>query len=78
MSGSPTLGQLGMYALAIGTGLVLTALALLATWWGWWGWWPSVGGFLTDQSGPALLAGYPLPAALPAGVGYLAIRRATP
>ncbi|MBX7265822.1 ABC transporter permease [Micromonospora sp. Llam7] len=51
-------------------------LVVLATWRGWW---PAIGGWFADQSGAALLVGWPALLTLPlAGLSYLAIRRATP
>ncbi|MGH3794653.1 MAG: hypothetical protein ACRDSP_07160 [Pseudonocardiaceae bacterium] len=69
-------GQMGMYVMSIGTGLLLAGLALLVTLQGWW---PAMGRFFADQPTFTLLAGYPLAlAVLMAGAGYLVIRRATP
>ncbi len=69
-------GQMGMYVLSVGTGVLIVGLGLLANLLGWW---PAMGRFVADQSTFTLLAGYPLVlAVLMAGAGYLAIRRATP
>jgi hypothetical protein len=69
-------GQPGVYALTIGTSLVLAGAAIVVTWQRWW---PSVGSFFTDQSIFSLLVVYPLVVAILLGFGgWLAIRRATP
>lgn len=69
-------GQMGMYVLSVGTGVLIVGLGLLANLLGWW---PAMGRFVADQSTFTLLAGYPLVlAVLMAGAGYLTIRRATP
>jgi hypothetical protein len=69
-------GQPGVYALTVGTSLVLAGVAIVVTWQRWW---PAVGSFFTDQPTVALLAGYPLVVAIVlGGAGWLAIRRATP
>jgi hypothetical protein len=69
-------GQLGVYALTVGSGVALAGLAIVVTWQRWW---PAVGSFFTNQSTFALLAGYPLVIAIVlGGAGWLAIRRATP
>jgi hypothetical protein len=69
-------GMTGMYVLVICKLLVLTALALLATWLDLWS---GIGRWLGDQPTAAWFAGWPaLLAALLAGAGYLTIRRVTP
>jgi hypothetical protein len=69
-------GQPGVYALTVGTSLVLAGVAIVVTWQRWW---PAVGSFFTDQSTFALLVSYPLVIAIVlGGAGWLAIRRATP
>ena len=69
-------GRPGVYALTIGSSMVLACVAIVLTWQRWW---PAVGAFFTDQSAFALLAGYPLMIAIVlGGAGWLAIRRATP
>ncbi|GAA1185112.1 hypothetical protein [Pseudonocardia alaniniphila] len=69
-------GQPGVYALTVGTVLVLAGAAIVVTWQRWW---PAVGSFFTDQSIFSLLVVYPLVIALVlGGGGWLAIRRATP
>ncbi|WP_433291999.1 hypothetical protein ACQPZQ_03575 [Pseudonocardia sp. CA-142604] len=69
-------GQPGVYALAVGTVLVLAGVAIVVTWQRWW---PVVGSFFTDQSIFLLLVVYPLVIAIVlGGGGWLAIRRATP
>ena len=69
-------GQPGVYALTVGTSLVLAGVAIVVSWQRWW---PAVGSFFTDQSTFALLVGYPLVIAIVlGGAGWLAIRRATP
>jgi hypothetical protein len=69
-------GQPGVFALTIGSAVVLAGVAMIVTWQGWW---PAVGSFFTGQSTLALLAGYPLVVAIVlGGAGWLALRRATP
>lgn len=69
-------GQIGVYAAAIGTTLVLGGLVVLVTWQQWWG---AVGTFFTTTPTMLLLAVYPLVIAVLAGIGgYLLVRRATP
>jgi hypothetical protein len=69
-------GQPGVYALTVGSSLVLAVVAIVVTWQRWW---PAVGSFFIDQSTFALLVGYPLVIAIVlGGAGWLAIRRATP
>jgi hypothetical protein len=69
-------GQPGVYALTVGSSLVLAVGAIVVTWQAWW---PAVGSFFTGQSTFALLVGYPLVIAIVLGsAGWLAIRRATP
>ena len=69
-------GQFGVYALGIGTTLVLGGLVALVTWQQWWG---SVGTFFTTTPTLQLTALYPLLiAVLAAFGGYLLVRRATP
>jgi hypothetical protein len=69
-------GQTGLYVALVGSAVVLTAAVLMITWQKWWG---SVGSFFTEQSTLALVAGYPLLIAVAlGGLGFLAIRRATP
>lgn len=69
-------GQIGVYAAAITSTLVIGLLVALVTWQQWWG---SVGAFFTTTP-PLLLVGvYPLLIALLAGLGGFAlVRRATP
>ncbi len=69
-------GQIGVYAAAIGTTLVLGGLVALVTWQQWWG---SVGSFFTTTPTLVLLGVYPLVIAVLAGLGgYALVRRATP
>lgn len=69
-------GQPGVYALTVGSSLVLAVAAIVVTWQRWW---PALGSFFTTRSTFALLAGYPLVIAIVlGGAGWLAIRRAAP
>ncbi|SCL17001.1 hypothetical protein GA0070616_1176 [Micromonospora nigra] len=69
-------GVNGMLTLSTVALVGFGGLAVLATWRGWW---PAVGGWFADQSGAALLVGWPALLTLPLAVlSYLAIRRATP
>lgn len=69
-------GLNGVFTLGLATLLVFGGLIALITWQREWG---AVGRWLVDQSTVSLIAGWPaLLAALLAGAGYLAIRRATP
>lgn len=69
-------GQIGVYAAAIGTTLVLGGLVALVTWQQWWG---AVGSFFTTTPSLVLLGVYPLVIAVLAGLGGFAlVRRATP
>ncbi|TCK26888.1 hypothetical protein [Pseudonocardia endophytica] len=69
-------GQLGLYAAAIGTTLVLGGLVALVTWQQWWG---SVGTFFATTPMIQLAALYPLViAVLAAFGGFLLVRKATP
>ncbi|GGM49455.1 hypothetical protein GCM10011608_38020 [Micromonospora sonchi] len=66
----------GMLTLSTAAFVGIGGLAALTTWRGWW---PAIGGWFADQSGGALLVGWPALLALPlAAVSYLIIRRATP
>lgn len=69
-------GPVGLWTLLLGWTFVLGGLTLAVTWYGWW---PAVGQWFVEQSPLALIAGYPLALAAAAlGIGWLAIRRATP
>ncbi|WP_433528910.1 ABC transporter permease [Micromonospora sp. CA-263727] len=69
-------GVNGMLTLSTAALVVIGGSAVLATWRGWW---PAIGGWFADQSGAALLVGWPALLTLPlAAVSYLVIRRATP
>lgn len=67
-------GQLGVWALGVGAGLVVGVAVVLVTLQQAW---PAVGRFLTGTPVPLLLAGYPLLVGVLAAVGgYLVVRRA--
>ncbi|PZG15293.1 hypothetical protein C1I95_19905 [Micromonospora craterilacus] len=69
-------GANGMLTLSAAALVVIGGLATLVTWQGWWS---AIGGWFADQSGAALLVGWPALLTLPlAAVSYLVIRRATP
>ncbi|WP_342750049.1 hypothetical protein [Prauserella shujinwangii] len=69
-------GQLGLYTLGIGVGVLAVLLVLLATWQDWWA---AIGRFFAQEPAVHLFATYPLVlAALLAGIGYRALLRATP
>ncbi|MFI7080512.1 ABC transporter permease [Micromonospora sp. NPDC049903] len=69
-------GVNGMLTLSTAALVVIGGAVVLATWRGWWS---AIGGWLADQSGAALLVGWPALLTLPlAVVSYLIIRRATP
>ena len=69
-------GQTGVYAVVVGTVVLVVGAVLLVNAREWWS---AIGSFFTDQPTFALLAGYPLiVAAALAGAAFLAIRRATP
>jgi len=69
-------GPSGVFTLVIATALVVAGLVALATWLDAWS---AIGHWLVHQSALSLLVGWPsLLAVALAGVGYLAIRRATP
>ncbi|RIV38027.1 hypothetical protein [Micromonospora radicis] len=69
-------GVNGMLTLSAAAIVGFGGLGVLATWRGWW---PAIGGWFADQSGGALLVGYPALLAVPlAAVSYLIIRRAAP
>ena len=68
--------QTGIYVAGLGGAALFTGVGVLVTKQGWW---PAVGRFFAGQPTLALVAGYPLLIALLiGGVGWLAIRRATP
>ncbi|WP_341717106.1 ABC transporter permease [Micromonospora sp. FIMYZ51] len=69
-------GVNGMLTLGTLSLVVFGGAAVLASWRGWW---PAIGEWFADQSGAALLVGYPALLAIPlAIVSWLIIRRATP
>ena len=69
-------GVNGMLTLTTAALIGFGGLAVLATWQNWW---PAIVRWFADQSGAALLVGWPALLTLPlAAVSYLAIRRATP
>lgn len=69
-------GANGMFTLSTVALVTAGGFAVLATWQGWW---PAIGGWFADQSGAALLVGWPAVLTLPLAVlSYLAIRRANP
>lgn len=69
-------GQSGVYALTLGSLVVLGGAAVLVTWREWWG---DLGRFFTESNIVGLSAGYPaLLAVAFAGLAYLWLRRATP
>ncbi|GIJ78550.1 hypothetical protein SAMN05443287_109106 [Micromonospora phaseoli] len=69
-------GVNGMLTLSTVALVGLGGLAVLATWLRWW---PAIVGWFADQSGAALLVGWPALLTLPLAVlSYLAIRRAQP
>ncbi len=69
-------GVNGMLTLTTAALIGFGGLSVLATWQHWW---PAIGRWFADQSGAALLVGWPALLTLPlAAVSYLVIRRATP
>ncbi|WP_431727603.1 ABC transporter permease [Verrucosispora sp. TAA-831] len=69
-------GVNGMLTLSTATLVVIGGAVVLATWRGWWS---AIGDWFADQSGAALLVGWPALFTLPLAVAsYLIIRRATP
>ncbi|QOC90877.1 ABC transporter permease [Micromonospora craniellae] len=69
-------GVNGMLTLSTVALVVIGGTVVLATWRGWWS---AIGGWFADQSGAALLVGWPALFTLPlAAASYLIIRRATP